>query len=117
MAKEHWRCTYTTVRNEDLGQRAAVTCSLPPHRLDRVDWGAWGTGRPRKHGRKPWWMEGGGHGGGMGSKGEGQTGRLDINLAMPAPDKIRINIRSIITIGVPLIFILENSEVTKGIHR
>lgn len=49
--------SYATVRDEDLGQRATVPCSLPPHRLDGVHRGARRTRRDRKYRRKPRGME------------------------------------------------------------
>lgn len=51
--------TYTTVGDQDLGQGTAVSGSLPPHRLDGMDWGARCAGRPHKGVGEPWRMQGG----------------------------------------------------------
>ena len=50
--------TYTSVRNENLGERARMPCCLATHGLDGVNGGAGGTGRAGEHGGKPRRVEG-----------------------------------------------------------
>ena len=51
------RTTYTTVRDENLGEGARVSCSLATHGLDGVHRGAGGTGGNGEYGGKPRRME------------------------------------------------------------